>query len=321
MVEYILVKCFSCTTFQVQQKNKKNSFSCKMCGAKQTVQKVYGISNTAKPLSELVKKYNMDQGMRNESSTCTTTTQNNEQDEDGFDFDYDDGDDNNNNNDSNFSTRTQPKESKWKEFEEEKRVDEDDDEDDNNNNSVLNSKYKNKDNKNLIVIPQLKKQAATSQSNNYNKRYRDDSNSHVDYNKKYKSVTNNNNNYKQIENNNIKPSPSLSKPSIAVQKPVNSINYQPPQLKAKPSLSTTSLSNNSTTTNTTIHSNIPTKPISTPNINNNNTPLNTNTPTIINNSNSGNNNIKNNIIKPATTASKWSQFEDSDKESSSSEED
>ncbi|XP_046565515.1 MRN complex-interacting protein-like [Haliotis rubra] len=37
-----VVQCYSCHTFQVQQRKKVNKWVCKMCGEKQSIKKVYG---------------------------------------------------------------------------------------------------------------------------------------------------------------------------------------------------------------------------------------------------------------------------------------
>lgn len=46
--EFLAVECFSCKMFQVIIKSKKNHFNCKICNEKQTVRKIYAISNQAK---------------------------------------------------------------------------------------------------------------------------------------------------------------------------------------------------------------------------------------------------------------------------------
>jgi hypothetical protein len=48
--EFITVKCFSCNTFQSQIKNKTNKFNCKICNEKQSVLKIYAISNNSKDI-------------------------------------------------------------------------------------------------------------------------------------------------------------------------------------------------------------------------------------------------------------------------------
>ncbi|XP_068753082.1 MRN complex-interacting protein-like [Montipora capricornis] len=39
--EFIILRCFSCTTFQVHQVKKSKKWTCKVCGEKQSVKKVY----------------------------------------------------------------------------------------------------------------------------------------------------------------------------------------------------------------------------------------------------------------------------------------
>lgn len=52
--------------FQVQQKKKVKKFSCKLCGKKQSLQKLYGQSYKAKDLRPLVQDYNMNEGSKRE---------------------------------------------------------------------------------------------------------------------------------------------------------------------------------------------------------------------------------------------------------------
>ena len=58
MIEFLCLQCCDCGTFQCQQKRKDSKFSCKVCGKKQSVIKVYGISYKAKDIRGLVMKYN-----------------------------------------------------------------------------------------------------------------------------------------------------------------------------------------------------------------------------------------------------------------------
>lgn len=66
MVEYEIVRCCSCSVFQVQQKKKVKKYTCKLCGKKQTIQKIYGQSYKAADLRPIVQEYNMNEGSRKE---------------------------------------------------------------------------------------------------------------------------------------------------------------------------------------------------------------------------------------------------------------
>ncbi|GAQ86720.1 hypothetical protein KFL_003070080 [Klebsormidium nitens] len=59
MVEYIVVRCFQCSTFQVKQVTKSNKWSCSLCAAKQSVIKVYGVSGKASDLRKLAQDLNL----------------------------------------------------------------------------------------------------------------------------------------------------------------------------------------------------------------------------------------------------------------------
>lgn len=58
MIEFLCLQCCDCGTFQCQQKRKDKKFSCKVCGKKQSVVRVYAISYKAKDIRGLVMKYN-----------------------------------------------------------------------------------------------------------------------------------------------------------------------------------------------------------------------------------------------------------------------
>ena len=61
-VEHQILRCCECSIFQVQQKKKSTQFSCKLCGKKQTLQRVYAQSFQAKDLRPLVQEYNLREG-------------------------------------------------------------------------------------------------------------------------------------------------------------------------------------------------------------------------------------------------------------------
>ena len=62
MPEYIVVRCFSCGLFGVIQKPKSSKWNCRVCNAKQSVQKEYAISFKASDLRPVVQTLNLDQG-------------------------------------------------------------------------------------------------------------------------------------------------------------------------------------------------------------------------------------------------------------------
>ena len=56
------MRCFSCHTFQVQQKTKSAKFKCKLCGMKQSLVRVYSHSTKAKDVRLRVQELNMMRG-------------------------------------------------------------------------------------------------------------------------------------------------------------------------------------------------------------------------------------------------------------------
>lgn len=62
MPEHVAVRCYSCQSFQAQQLRKTNDFVCKMCGAKQSVRKIYARSFKAADIRPIVQEYNMKRG-------------------------------------------------------------------------------------------------------------------------------------------------------------------------------------------------------------------------------------------------------------------
>mmetsp|Transcript_29471 Transcript_29471/g.48209 ORF Transcript_29471/g.48209 Transcript_29471/m.48209 type:complete len:267 (+) Transcript_29471:120-920(+) len=59
MPEYIVVRCYSCRIHQAIQINKKGKFSCKLCGAAQSVKAVLASSTSSRDLREIVQDLNM----------------------------------------------------------------------------------------------------------------------------------------------------------------------------------------------------------------------------------------------------------------------
>ena len=59
--EFLVLKCFSCETFQVVQVKKTNKWTCKICNEKQSITKVYGRGNSS-DCREHVQKLNLARG-------------------------------------------------------------------------------------------------------------------------------------------------------------------------------------------------------------------------------------------------------------------
>lgn len=62
MSEFRVLKCFSCSTFQVQMMNKSGKFACKLCGQKQSVMKEYFRSFSGKDCRNYVQDLNSQRG-------------------------------------------------------------------------------------------------------------------------------------------------------------------------------------------------------------------------------------------------------------------
>ncbi|CAE7248206.1 mrnip [Symbiodinium natans] len=62
MPEHIVVRCYSCQTHQAVQRNKKQKFDCKLCGAKQSVKAVLASGTAGKELREVVQQLNYTKG-------------------------------------------------------------------------------------------------------------------------------------------------------------------------------------------------------------------------------------------------------------------
>lgn len=60
--EFLVVRCFSCSAFQVQQQKKSLKWSCTLCHAKQSLQRVYARSNKAADCRAVVQSYNSARG-------------------------------------------------------------------------------------------------------------------------------------------------------------------------------------------------------------------------------------------------------------------
>ena len=64
--EFICVECFSCKTFQSIIVSKKAKFQCKICNEKQSVRKIFAISEKAKDIRLVVQNLNENRGQMEE---------------------------------------------------------------------------------------------------------------------------------------------------------------------------------------------------------------------------------------------------------------
>ena len=55
---FFALQCFQCSTFQVVQKTQQQKFTCKLCGAKQSIVRVFA-SGAAKECRNVVQQLNM----------------------------------------------------------------------------------------------------------------------------------------------------------------------------------------------------------------------------------------------------------------------
>ena len=58
---FFALQCFQCETFQVAQKTQQQKFACKLCGAKQSIVRVYA-TGAAKDVRPVVQQLNMARG-------------------------------------------------------------------------------------------------------------------------------------------------------------------------------------------------------------------------------------------------------------------
>ncbi|KAK8832828.1 hypothetical protein WA577_001646, partial [Blastocystis sp. JDR] len=58
MPEYIVVCCYECKLFQGQQVNKQKKFTCKVCGAKQSVRHIFAKTDYPKNIRSIVQELN-----------------------------------------------------------------------------------------------------------------------------------------------------------------------------------------------------------------------------------------------------------------------
>jgi hypothetical protein len=58
--EFIAIQCYQCKTFQVGRQTKSNKWTCKLCNSKQSIRKIYAVSNQAKDIRKLIQKLNLE---------------------------------------------------------------------------------------------------------------------------------------------------------------------------------------------------------------------------------------------------------------------
>ncbi|EDV19010.1 uncharacterized protein TRIADDRAFT_62539 [Trichoplax adhaerens] len=76
---FLVLRCFSCHTFQVQQEVKAKKWSCKVCGWKQSFVKIYG-NGSAADCRNHVQKLNMMRGEREAAILSKLSEQHTEND-------------------------------------------------------------------------------------------------------------------------------------------------------------------------------------------------------------------------------------------------
>jgi hypothetical protein len=67
-MEFLALRCFQCSHWVVQQRTKNSKWSCRLCGAKQSITKVYGVSSSAKEVRALVQQLAMRAGLAQEAA-------------------------------------------------------------------------------------------------------------------------------------------------------------------------------------------------------------------------------------------------------------
>ncbi len=58
-LEYQCVRCVQCEAIMAKQATKSDKWSCKLCGAKQTLTRVFAVSGSAKDIRQHVQQLNM----------------------------------------------------------------------------------------------------------------------------------------------------------------------------------------------------------------------------------------------------------------------
>jgi len=67
MPTFLAVRCVECSQYQVKQQVKAKTYICSICGKKQTFQRMYAISDSAKDCRQRVQELNMEMGVAQET--------------------------------------------------------------------------------------------------------------------------------------------------------------------------------------------------------------------------------------------------------------
>nr|XP_032831777.1 MRN complex-interacting protein isoform X1 [Petromyzon marinus] len=84
MVDFQVLRCYACGTFQVHQVKSSSKFTCKMCGEKQSVKKVYAVSS-GKDCRMIVQQLNRSQGEKHDQRAAGTSDDGSSKDDDDDD--------------------------------------------------------------------------------------------------------------------------------------------------------------------------------------------------------------------------------------------
>ncbi|KAL4451795.1 hypothetical protein ABPG75_007457 [Micractinium tetrahymenae] len=84
---WLVVCCHACGKFQVDQEKKVKKWQCKVCGEKQSLQRIYARSHSAKDCRQVVQKYNSARGEVEAEDTERALQQAYAEAEDGYDED------------------------------------------------------------------------------------------------------------------------------------------------------------------------------------------------------------------------------------------
>ncbi|XP_032831785.2 MRN complex-interacting protein isoform X2 [Petromyzon marinus] len=84
MVDFQVLRCYACRTFQVHQVKSSSKFTCKMCGEKQSVKKVYAVSS-GKDCRMIVQQLNRSQGEKHDQRAAGTSDDGSSKDDDDDD--------------------------------------------------------------------------------------------------------------------------------------------------------------------------------------------------------------------------------------------
>ena len=68
---FLVLRCFQCRHFQVIQRRKDRKWTCKLCGGRQSIIKVFASSERAKDCRLVVQELNMRRGRWSRASART----------------------------------------------------------------------------------------------------------------------------------------------------------------------------------------------------------------------------------------------------------